>query len=77
VNEYHKLLHRGPYAAVGPHVGKPLTTIRAGYLDLDRRIILKPVFKKWDWWITDWIHLAQDSDRWLVFLNAVMNLQVP
>jgi hypothetical protein len=25
----------------------------------------------------DWIHLAQDRDRWLVFVNTVMNLQVP
>ena len=24
-----------------------------------------------------WIDLAQDTDRWWVFVNAVMNLQVP
>jgi hypothetical protein len=25
----------------------------------------------------DWIHLAQDGDRWPALENTVMNLQVP
>jgi hypothetical protein len=25
----------------------------------------------------DWIHLAQDRDRWQVLVKTVMNLQVP
>jgi hypothetical protein len=25
----------------------------------------------------DWIHLAQDSDRWRAVVNTVMNLRVP
>jgi len=44
----------------------------------DGRIILKQNFMKWDGKHgTDWIHLAEDRDTWLILVNAVMNLQVP
>jgi hypothetical protein len=29
------------------------------------------------WEGMDWIDLAQDRDKWRVFVNAVMNLQFP
>ena len=46
------------------------------YPGVDRRILLKWIFEKWDGDM-DWIDLAQDRERWRTFENAVMNLQVP
>jgi hypothetical protein len=45
--------------------------------DIDGRIILKWIFKKWDGEGMDWIDMAQDRDRWRALVNAVMNLRVP
>ena len=35
------------------------------------------VFSKWNRADMDWIDLAQDRDRWLTLVCAVMNLRVP
>jgi hypothetical protein len=29
------------------------------------------------WGGVDWIGLAQDTDEWKVFVNVIMNLQIP
>jgi hypothetical protein len=51
----------------GDHLGDP---------GVDGRIILKCIFKTCDGGM-DWIELAQDRDRWMALVNAVMNLRVP
>jgi len=49
---------------------------RGKEIRLDGRIILKWIFRKWDWDI-DWIDLAQNKGRWLAHVNVVMNLRYP
>jgi hypothetical protein len=44
--------------------------------DVDGRIILRRIFRKWDGGM-DWIGLAKNRDRWRALVNAVMNLRVP
>jgi hypothetical protein len=29
------------------------------------------------WEDVDWIHLAEDRDKWLALVNTIMNLRVP
>jgi hypothetical protein len=41
---------------------------------LDGRILLKMILGKQGW--RNWIHLAQDRDRWSAFVNRVKKLQV-
>ena len=51
----------------GDHWGDP---------GVDGRIILGWIIGKWDVGVwTGW--LAQDRDRWLALVSAMMNLQVP
>ena len=44
--------------------------------DVDERMILKWIFRKWDGGM-DWIDLDQDRDRRRALVNAVSKLWVP
>ena len=63
---------RGVYRVL---VGKPEECNHLQDPNIDGRIILKWIFKKWDGG-ADWIDLAQDRDRWWVIVNAVISLLV-
>jgi len=45
--------------------------------DLDGRIILKCIFKKWDGGGMDWIDLALNRDRCHALVNTVIYIRVP
>jgi hypothetical protein len=53
---------------VGPTLGRP----RRRWVDN-----IKMDLREVGWDGRDWIDLAQDSDRWRAYVNAVMNLPVP
>jgi hypothetical protein len=38
-----------------------------------RKIIIKWIFERWDGDV-EWISLAKDMDRYLAFVNALMNV---
>jgi hypothetical protein len=56
-------------------VGNPEGRRHSEYLGVDGSVILKRKFGKWGWGV-DWIHLAQDRDRWCSLVNTVKNLKV-
>jgi hypothetical protein len=37
---------------------------------------IRTYLRETGWGGVEWIHLAQDRDRWLAVVNAVMNLRV-
>ena len=45
--------------------------------EIDGRIVLRWILRKWHAGGMDCVELAQDRDRWLDVMNEVMNLWVP
>ena len=58
-------------------MGKPKGKRTLGRPRRNWRIILKWSFRKWDVGGMDLIDLAEDRDRCLAILNAILNLQDP
>jgi hypothetical protein len=46
-------------------------------LGVDRSIMLKWFLKEIMYKNKDWVHLAQDGDKWRAVMNMVVNFQVP
>ena len=43
--------------------------------DVDGRIILRWIFRKWEGVVGDWMELAQDRDRWRTLVSTVMKFR--
>jgi hypothetical protein len=39
---------------------------------VDGRIVLRWIFRKWDWRGMNWIDLVEDRDRWRALVGAAM-----
>ena len=44
--------------------------------DVDGRIILSWIFRKWEGVVRDWMELTRDRERWQALVSTVMNFRV-
>jgi len=58
---------------IGKAEGKRPLRISSGRMENNIRMVLREI----GWEVADWIHLAQDRDKWRSVVNVVMNLRVP
>jgi hypothetical protein len=58
-------------------VGKPERKKSLGRPRLKWEDNIKINIQEVGWGGLDWVELAQDTDSWMVLVNAVMNLRVP
>jgi hypothetical protein len=59
-------------------VGKPEGKSHGGDQEVEGRIILRGICRKWGGGGRgDWMELAQDRDRWRALVGAVRNFRVP
>jgi hypothetical protein len=55
-----------------PEVKRPLRSPRRR-----REDNIKMDVNEIGWEVVNWIHVAQDRDRWRAFVNTVMSLRIP
>ena len=48
-----------------------------GDQDVDGRIILRWIFRKWERGCGDWMELTEGRNRWRTLVSTVMNFRVP
>jgi len=58
-------------------VGKPEGKRLLGRPKRRREDNIRMDFRDIEWEGMDWMNLAQDTDKWQVLVNTVMNLRVP
>jgi len=58
-------------------MGKPEGKSHSEDPDVDGRIILSWIFRKWDVAVWNGSNWHRIGDRWRVLVNAVMNLRFP
>ena len=58
-------------------VGKPEEGDHLEDPNIDGRIILIWIFRKWEVWGLDWTDMVQDRDKWQARVNVAMNLRLP